>query len=324
MASTLRRTPQLASLPTVPTVEAWRAMTPDERMRFQVEANAALSIPADLMSEGQPHKKAKSRTVDALGLHFKTIGRAVYLAEELSVLYPGDKPFCPDILAVLDVEQPEDDERMAWVVADEGKGIDLVIEVLHRGDRDKDLVENVERYARLGISEYFVYDRLRQQVHGFRLPAHDAGRYQRIMPQLGHHRSSVLGLDLAIIGDTLRFLSGEATLPVSADVISRLQGMVANLEAKADQTQVQLDQAQVQRDQAQVQRDQAQVQRDQAVHGIREALLVILDVRGIPCPDDARAQIQSCNEPATLRRWLLRSRTAGSVEEVFSEAAPIP
>jgi Uma2 family endonuclease len=72
------------------------------------------------------------------------------------------------VLAVLDVPQPEDDERMAWVVADEGKGLDLVLEVLHHADRNKDLVENVERYARLGIPEYFVYDRARQRIHGHR------------------------------------------------------------------------------------------------------------------------------------------------------------
>ncbi|XXY53191.1 hypothetical protein WME91_18855 [Sorangium sp. So ce269] len=36
--------------------------------------------------------------------------------------------------------QPEDDPRMAWVVADEGRGMSLVMEVLHPGDRNKDLV----------------------------------------------------------------------------------------------------------------------------------------------------------------------------------------
>ncbi len=306
MTITTRKTSEAVQVPTVPTVEVWRAMTPDARMRFQVEVNTAVTAAAQLMSEGQPHKKAKSRTIDALGLHFKTIGRTIYLAEELSVLYPGEKAFAPDILAVLDVEQVEDDERMSWVVADEGKGVDLVIEVLHKGNRDKDLVENVDRYAQVGISEYFIYDRLRQQVRGYRLPTPKAGRYQPIMPQLGHYRSGVLGLDLAVIGNTLRFLSGEATLPISADLIDRLQGMVANLETKADEAQAQIE--------------QAQAQRDQAIDGFRDALLVILDVRGISCSDDARARIQSCHEPATLRRWMLKARTVSRMDEVFSES----
>src|SRR5206468_6940193 len=64
-------------------------------------------------------------------------------------------------------------------LADEGKGLDFVLEVLHRGDRKKDLVENVERYARLRIPEYFIYDRARQQINGYRLAG--AKRYQRIV-----------------------------------------------------------------------------------------------------------------------------------------------
>lgn len=47
---------------------------------------------------------------------------------------------------------------MARVVADEGKGLDWVLEVVCHGDRRKDLVENVKRYAALGIPEYFIYD----------------------------------------------------------------------------------------------------------------------------------------------------------------------
>jgi Uma2 family endonuclease len=298
-------------------VEEWRALTPAERLRLQVEFNAALSASADVMGEGRPHKKAKSSAIDALGLHFRTIGRTVYLAEELTVLYPGEKPFEPDILAVLDVAQPENDERMAWVVADEGKGPDLVIEVLHRGDRDKDLVENVERYARLGIAEYFVYDRLRQQIHGYRLVSPGAARYQRILPQLGHYRSGVLGLDLAILDDNLRFLSGEATLPVSADLIGRLQGMMENLGTKAQEAREQAEQAR-----AQAEQDRAQA--EQALQGLREGLLAILDVRGISCSDEAQARIESCAEPATLRRWLSRAKTAGLVDEIFTPDPPEP
>jgi hypothetical protein len=195
----------------------------------------------------------------------------------------------------LDVEQPENDERLAWVVAEEGKGLDLVIEVLHQGNRTKDLVDNVEHYAHLGIPEDFVYDRARQQIHGYRLPASDAKRYQRIVPQLGHYRSNVLGLDLAIICDNLRFLAGEATLPVSADLIERLQGMTENLAAKVEQAET------------------------QAEHIARDALLAILDVRGLPCSEQARARIDACTDPSTLRGWMLRAKTAASIEEILAE-----
>jgi Uma2 family endonuclease len=281
-------------------------MTPQARLDRQVAINAALTVPADLMSEGRPHQRAKSSAIDALGLHFRTIGRTVYLAEEMAVLYPGERAFSPDVLAVLDVEQPEDDERLAWVVVDEGKGPDLVLEVLHRGDREKDLVENVERYAHLGIPEYFVYDRARQQIHGWQLSPGASRSYQRKLPQLGHYRSTVLGVDLAVIGDNLRFLSGEATLPLSADLIGRLRSIQENLETKVEE--------------AQANAEKAQASADQALVGLREAILAIFEVRGISCTDDARSRIASCADPSVLRHWSLRAKTADSVEQVFSGA----
>jgi Uma2 family endonuclease len=298
-----KRTEPKVELPTVPSVEAWQAMTPDERLSFQLRVLDALSDPVAAMSEGRPHKKAKSRALDALNLHFRTTGRVVYLAEEMAVLYPNEKPFTPDLLAVLDVEEPEDDQRMSWVVADESKGLDLVIEVLHKGDRDKDLVENVERYAHLGIPEYFVYDRGRQHIHGFRLAAPGVGRYQRLVPQLGHYRSTVLGLDLAIIGDGMRFLAGEAELPGSADLIRRLQGMMASLETKAEQAEERAEQARVE--------ERAATQ--------ARAVLTVLRVRGIDVPDAERERILAEKDGARLERWLEKAVAAGSLTEVVTE-----
>jgi Uma2 family endonuclease len=280
-------------------------MTPEQRLDFQIRVNDALSDPVLTMSEGRPHKKVKSRAIDALNLHFRTTGRTIYLAEEMAVLYPGEKPFSPDLLAVLDVDEPEDDERMSWVVADEGKGLDLVIEVLHKGDRDKDLVENVERYAHLGIPEYFVYDRARQQIHGFRLVAPDTGRYQRIVPQLGHYRSAVLGLDLAIIDSTLRLLVGEAELPGSGDLIRRLQGIAVSLEAKAADAQ------------AEAERAQAEAERARAA--LARALLRVLRASGIAVEDSERERILAERDAERLERWLEKATTAGSLAEIISD-----
>jgi len=311
MAKTLAASP--LALPIIaPTEEAWRAMSPSEQLDFLVGVNEALSDPVALMTEGRRHKKAKTRTLDALGLHFSSIGRAVYLAEEMAVHYPGEPVFSPDVLAVVGVAEPEDDARMAWVVADEGKGLDLALEVLHRGDRKKDLVENVERYAKLGIPEYFVYDRLHQQIHGYRLTGDRARRYQRIVPQFGRYSSSVLGLDLAIHGGTLRFFYGAAELPGTSDLIGRLNDMVADLEARAGEVQAQLHEATEQA-------AQAQEQATQALGALREGIAALLGARGVVCSEETRARLSSCTDAATLQRWLLRSMTVGTAEEVFAD-----
>ncbi len=286
------------SFPIGPSVEAWRAMTPEARMAFVVEVNTALTEAARAMSEGQPHRKAKSRAVDMLGLHFKKMGRVVYVAEELSVVYPGEESFSPDVLAVLDVPQPEDDERMAWVVADEGKGLDFVLEVLHRGSRRKDLVDNVVRYARLGIPEYFVYDRAQQRVVGHRLASGGARRYERIVPQAGRHTSLVLGLDLAIQGGSLRFFLGMAELLSSEDLIQRLNDMVESLEAKAEDTETKAE---------------------QALAGLRAGVIAALESRGVPWPEDARERVLGSEDAALLQRWLLRALTAKTASEALGE-----
>jgi Uma2 family endonuclease len=299
------------ALPVIaPTEAEWQSMTPGERESFLVRVLDMVPDPREAMTEGRRHKKAKTRTIDALGLHFSTIGRPVYLAEEMAVLYPGEAVFSPDVLAVVDVVEPDDDPRMAWVVADEGKGLDLVIEVLHQGDRKKDLVANVERYASLGIPEYFVYDRLHQQIYGYRLPDARARRYQRIVPQFGRHASAVLGLDLAIQGGKLRFFYGQAELPATADLIGRLNGMVTDLEARAEETQAQLLEAEAQS-------VQAQAQSAQALAALRDGIAALLGARGIPCGDDTRTRLSSCTDVATLQRWLLRATSAGAAEEVF-------
>lgn len=293
-----------------PTEAEWRAMSPEARLDRLDEINSALSDPPVWASEGRPHKKAKSVVLDQLGLHFGSTGRDVYLAEEMAVLYPGQPSFAPDILAVLGVPQPEEDERMAWVVVDEGRGPDLILEVLHHGDRNKDLVANVARYAALGIPEYFVYDRARQQIIGYRLPGPGATRYQRILPQMGRSTSTVLGLELAVTGGKLRFYYGQAELIGTPDLIDRIRGMMQDLETKADQ-------AQAQAEQAQSQTDQAQTEAEQAREAMRTSILALLTARG-PCPDEVRAQVSACGDLATLQRWLLRAASGGTIAEILS------
>jgi Uma2 family endonuclease len=303
------------------------------------------------MGEGRPHKKAKTRTLDALGLHFKATGRAVYLAEEMPVLYPGAAPFTPDILAVVDVVEPEEDERMTWVVADERKGLDLVIEVLHKGDRSKDLNDNVERYASLGIPEYFVYDRLRHKLYGYRLPAQGARRYQPIVPQTGRYRSNVLGLDLSVFGTRLRFLAGEAELPGSARLIDQLQTMMLGVETRAEQAEAeaakaraeaaeaqaeaaaaQVEAAEAQAEAAAAQAEAAAAQAEAAAAQVEAAeartdasraratgVLAVLRARGLSVPDAARERILAEGDTRRLDRWLEKAIVAASVDDVLAE-----
>ena len=289
-------------VPVTPSEERWREMSQAERERFVESVNSALSDPIIAMSEGRPHKKAKSRAIDMLGLHFRAMGRHIYLAEELAVLYPGTPGFTPDVMAVLDVEEPEDDQRSAWVVADEGKGLDWVLEVLWAGNRKKDLEDNVERYASLGIPEYFIYDQKQQRIVGYRLPE-GAKRYQPILAQGGLYRSNVLGIDLAVVGRSLRFYQGTAELYDTKHLIERLEGILQSLEERADE--------------AQRERDQAQRVNEKLISTTRQNIVALLGARGVSCSDAFRARIDACSDADLLGEWFTRALHATSEDDVF-------
>lgn len=222
-------------IPVTPSAEEWRAMSPARREAFVQAAMDALNQELELAPEGRPHSVAKMKAATTLGDFFARIGKRIYLAADLMVLYPGEPAFAPDILAVLDMDDPvEQDRRSCWSVEDEGRGVDLALEVLYSGDRQKDLVSNVAFYARLGIREYFVYDRMKQRLYGWRLQGVGSGRYTSIQPQAFRLRSTVLDLDLGVVDERLRFFYGEAMVPETAELLGRLEAMMARKEAEIE------------------------------------------------------------------------------------------
>lgn len=203
-------------------MEVWNELSPSERRRV---VDALPSEPeATLPPEGDPHRIPKQKALDALDAFFRKLGRRVYLSSELPVYYPGERVFAPDLMAVLDVEPGE---RLRWVVAEEGKGLDLALEVTLSGSRRKDLEENVERYARLKIPEYFVFDRLNGRLYGWRL---GGDQYDRIVPQGGRWESLVLGLTLAVEAGRVRFYLGTAVIPDSEELLARANALVDDLQ----------------------------------------------------------------------------------------------
>jgi Uma2 family endonuclease len=225
--------------PRAPSEEHWARMSTEERAR--VVAALPIEVPEELQPpEGDFHRKAKVTTTDTLDDFFQRIGRKIYISSELAVFYPDEPRFSPDVFAVLDVEHRD---RTSWVVTEEGKGLDLVIEIHYAGDKAKDYKANVERYARLGIHEYFIFDRLRLSLHGYRLSPAEEGQaskrraYRPILPQGGLFASQVLGLDLTIEGSKLRFFYGMAPVPEAEELVAKLQTMVDGLHARAEEAE---------------------------------------------------------------------------------------
>ena len=216
--------------------------------------------------EGDPHRLPKQRGMEALEAFFQRIGRKVYLSSELPVYYPGERMFAPDLIAVCDVEPGE---RMRWVVAHEGRGLDFALEVTLEGSRGKDLSENVERFSQLGIPEYFVFDRKHLRLHGHRLLEGER-RYAPIVPQQGRWHSKVLGLDLTIEGGRFRFYLGTAVVPELAELVSRANALAQDLQTRLEDLQAQLSREQQRAEQEQQRAEQEQQRARQAEARVAE------------------------------------------------------
>ncbi|MEI7894361.1 MAG: hypothetical protein WCI05_14800 [Myxococcales bacterium] len=108
---------------------------------------------------------------------------------------------------------------------------------------------------------------------------------------------------LAVVGGKLQLFHGMAELFGTGQLLGRLRGMMSDLEVKASE--------------ADGRALQADGRASQAEDALREAILALLEARGIDMPESARDTLQSCADPATLRRWLLQGVTATSHEELF-------
>jgi len=226
----LRKSP--AGFPMAPTQEEWDALDDKERAEIVASLPGEVTDAEMAPPEGDRHFNAKRRALDTLRGFFRKQGRRVYLAAELPVYYPNAPRFAPDLLAVLDTE---DIERDKWVVSTEGRGLDWVMEVHVGGDRKKDAETNVARYAQHGIREYFLYDRARGRLLAYRLASPDARSYTAIVPQRGLYTSEVLGLDVEVESDRLRFYAGTALLLESEELIARLERMLDDVQRRVEE-----------------------------------------------------------------------------------------
>lgn len=220
--------------PRAPPRDIWEQLSLAEQKRV-LEALPA-QVPGRLRSmEGDPLREARTDAIDTLGTFFRRVGRRVYLSSELAVYYPGRPCVVPDVFAVVDADPLP---RMKWVVDKERRGLDLVLEIHVLGDASEQHEANLARYAELGIPEYFLFDRGRLGLRGFRLPE-PGGEYEPIQPRGGRFASLVLGLDLTVHSGKLRFFHGTAPLLHTDEVVTQLESRVDELvheKAEAERT----------------------------------------------------------------------------------------
>ncbi len=108
------------------------------------------------MAETDLHRELMIHVIHTLQAHLANA--VAYVSGNLLVYYEEGNPrrsVAPDAFVVFGVEQRR---RRTYKIWEEGKGLDLAVEVTSRSTRREDMVDKMALYARLGVQEYFLYD----------------------------------------------------------------------------------------------------------------------------------------------------------------------
>ena len=240
--------------PRAPPQRVWNAMSAEERAR--VVRDLPVHLPEHLMPPppGDDHYEATMEGREALRGYFARAETPLYVSGEMAVYYPDETPFYPDLFAVRDVAMHK---RDTWVVSAEGRGLDWILEVLVLGNRRKDLEQNVLRYARLGVTEYFIFEPRARRLRGYRLTAPGIAMYESLASYDGTFVSKVLGLDLlALPSGRLRFRRGDDDLLVPQEIIDRLEAFSEEATAAAEEAAIRIEEEQ---ERAEAERQRAEV-----------------------------------------------------------------
>jgi Uma2 family endonuclease len=168
----------------------------------------------------------------------------------------------PDFFAVLDVPKRE---RKSWVVWQEGKGPDVVIELLSESTAAVDKGEKKRVYQdRLRVPEYYWFDPFSAEWAGFAL--HDGVYEPMDTDAQGRLCSKKLGL--ALVRWTGRYHEVEARwlrwATLAGDLLPTPQEIAQLEQQRADDAQQRADDAQQRADDAQRQAEDAQRQAEDA------------------------------------------------------------
>ena len=245
------------------------------------------------MAVSDDHRRVLTRILRLLEQFFRETPD-VYVSGDLLMYYlQGDprKVVAPDVLVSFGIGQKR---RRTYLVWEEGKLPDFVMEMASETTYRNDLTEKMSLYAALGIPEYFLCD-----IEGLYLPSPLMGFtlvdgvYEPIRAAVdGSVHSSVLGLDFHLHLDDVRLYN-----PVTQQWVLTPEEAA---EVRADRESARADQEASARQQESARADRESARADQeSVRADREAIT--------RQQESARAEAAEA-EVAALRAELARLR----------------
>jgi Uma2 family endonuclease len=169
----------------------------------------------------------------------------VYVSGNLLMFYvPENKRrhVAPDVFVVKGVPKKQRENYLIW---EEGKGPDVVIEITSKTTRKEDMVTKFNLYRDvIKVREYFLFDPrgdyLDPTLQGYRL---SRGEYAPIAPVSDRLPSNVLGLYLEQNGRQLRFWDPQTRewLPTPQEARQHAESAVGRLEKSVREMRAELD-----------------------------------------------------------------------------------
>lgn len=186
------------------------------------------------MAETDDHRENMVDLIETLKLHFAKTEPPVYVSGNLFVYYePGNRlrHLAPDVFVVRGVANHHRDYFLIW---EEGKGPEVVIEITSRSTKGEDVDDKFWLYRDvLKVPEYFLFDPhqeyLTPPLKGFRLVGGEYAPIERVADRLP---SEVLGLHLEQIGNQVKLYdpSTQRRLPNQREAVAIAQAALDQAE----------------------------------------------------------------------------------------------
>ena len=141
----------------------------------------------------------------------------------------------PDLLVAFGVDPEAYRRSNAYVISEQGKTPDLVMEVVSPSSGRTDRVEKRDDYAALGIPEYWRFDE-RGRVSEERLAGDRLVEGAYVAVEIEELPNGVLQGYSAVLGLNLRWSDGELLFydPATGEPIATLEGQIARAEAERE------------------------------------------------------------------------------------------
>ena len=166
------------------------------------------------------HPEDKMTSFDQLTITGNAHYLAIHLGSPETTLVAGDRYLAlaptrslagvryPDLLVAFDVDPEAYKARNAYVIVDQGKPPDLVLEIASRRTGRVDVTAKRDDYAALGIPEYWRFDET-GQYHGARLAGDRLENGVYVPLPIEEMSDGILQGYSAVLGLNLRWEKGE-------------------------------------------------------------------------------------------------------------------